>query len=96
MGGSSGSAPRPALPSGLTEITHWIALHYLDESSGEPVEGAEYEIHLKGGGKLSGKLNAKGEAQHDNVDQKDVKQVVYKARTPEKEEPHPGLQDILG
>lgn len=95
-GGASGSAPRPALPSGLTEITHWIALNYLDESSGEPVDGAGYEIHLKGGGKLSGKLNAKGEAQHDNVDQKDVKHVVYKARTPQKEDPHPGLEAILG
>jgi type VI secretion system secreted protein VgrG len=96
LGGGAGAARLSTLPTDLTEITHWIGLHYLDEHSGEPIDGAEYEIHLKGGAMLSGKLNAKGEAQHDNVEQRDVKKVVYKPRTPEQEKPHPELQEILG
>ena len=85
-----------SLPDGLASITHWVGVHYLDEDSGEPIDSAEYEIHLDGGPMLSGKLNAQGQAEHQNIDDKRVKKVLYKPRKPSADKPHIPLDDLLG
>lgn len=59
---------------------HWIALHYLDPDTGEDIAGADYEIHMDGGPTITGTLDANGKARHDNVLNKPVKKVIYKAR----------------
>lgn len=75
---------------------HWIALHYLDPATGQGIDGAEYEIHFKGGPTITGTLDANGKARHDNVLERPVAKVVYKPR-PAKQEKHADpLDAVLG
>jgi type VI secretion system secreted protein VgrG len=88
------SANVPQLPGALAGQTDWIALHYLEPETALGIAGAEYEIHFDGGSVVNGKLDDQGKAQHDNVEHKAVKKVVYKPRPPEKEKPASPLEDL--
>jgi type VI secretion system secreted protein VgrG len=68
----------------------------LDPETAQGIHGADYEIHLEKGGVLMGTLDANGKAHHDNVLNKPVKKVIYKARSPLKEEPAAALEKKLG
>ncbi|MGH8086231.1 MAG: DUF2345 domain-containing protein, partial [Lysobacter sp.] len=97
-GGASEAATLVALPDGTAatmEPKHWIALDYRDAELDMPMAGAEYEIHFKGGPKLTGTLDNQGKARHDDVPNKDADKVVYKPRPPESEEPYSALEDLL-
>jgi type VI secretion system secreted protein VgrG len=43
-----------------------------------------------------GTLDANGKARHDDVLNKRVKKIIYKARSPLKEEPAAALEKIMG
>src|SRR5690606_26733781 len=94
MSGANGQSVRPTLP-GSGEIPYWIGLHYLDPDTEQGIDGAEYEITFDDGQRLSGKLDATGKAQHDGIENKPVKSVVYKPRPGEKEQVAPPLEDLL-
>jgi type VI secretion system secreted protein VgrG len=97
VGGANGAGELPVLPTGAAQDPkHWVGTQYLDEETGEPVTGAQYEIHLRSGPTLTGTLDAGGQAHHDNVPNKSVAKVVYKPRIPEPDLPHRPLQDLLG
>jgi len=93
-GPKNNSPTRIALP-GSTEILNWIALHYLDAETGEVIDGAEYEIHFKAGGMLTGKLGTAGKARHDGIENKPVEKVIYKPRPGDPERPPAPLEDLL-
>ncbi|CAN7575058.1 type VI secretion system Vgr family protein [Duganella sp. LjRoot269] len=93
-GGGRQTANTPSLPGALTTQTDWIALHYLEPETALGIAGAEYEIHFEGGSVVNGKLDEQGKAHHDNVEHKPVKKVVYKPRTPAKEQPVSPLEDL--
>jgi type VI secretion system secreted protein VgrG len=59
---------------------NWIALNYMDPTTGRGIAEAEYEIHFDGAPGISGKLDAAGKALHKNVMNKPVKKVIYKPR----------------
>jgi len=96
LSAGSASAALPALPSGTSEIAHWIALDYRDPETGEGMAGVEYEIHFQGGPMLGGTLDAQGRARHENVERRQVKKVVYKPRSPQSDKPHDPLSRLLG
>lgn len=73
---------------------YWIGLHYLDQETGEPIDGADYEIHLKDGSMLEGTLDAQGQARHDDIDPKRVEKVLYKPREANDEPAIPQLEDL--
>ena len=77
------------------EMPPWIGLHYIDPVTSEPMAGAEYEIHLDGGPTITGKLDEQGKARHDNVVDKPVKKVVYKARPAKNDDPFTSLDFLL-
>ena len=77
------------------EMPPWIGLHYIDPVTSEPMAGAEYEIHLDGGPTITGKLDEQGKARHDNVVDKPVKNVIYKARPPKDDDPFTSLDFLL-
>jgi type VI secretion system secreted protein VgrG len=89
------SANLASLPGDRLTDAHWIGLHYLDPETAEGIQGADYEIHLEKGGVLTGVLDDQGKALHDNVVNKPVKKIIYKARSPHKEEPATALEKIL-
>lgn len=98
LGGESNAAQLVPLPSGQTkpeEVAHWIGLNYLDPETDEPIADAEYEIHFKGGPKLTGKLDQAGKAHHDGVPDKPVEKVIYKPRPPDADKPPPILEELL-
>jgi type VI secretion system secreted protein VgrG len=95
-GGGRRVANLNSLPGERLKDTHWIALHYLDPETADGIQGADYEIHLEKGGVLTGTLDANGKAHHDNVLNKRVKKIIYKARSPLKEEPAAALEKIMG
>lgn len=84
-----------SLPSDHQRETHWIALQYLDPETARGIGGANYEIHLLKGGVLSGTLDDDGKAHHADVENTQVKKVIYKPRKPEKESPAPDLRKLL-
>ncbi|WP_203225061.1 hypothetical protein, partial [Novilysobacter arseniciresistens] len=93
-----GAAGLEVLPDGAastSEQQHWIGLHYLDPETGDAIDGAEYEIHFVDGPVISGTLDEKGRADHENVEKKEVEKVVYKPRVPEEDSPHAALEEIL-
>ncbi|CAH0246902.1 Actin cross-linking toxin VgrG1 [Massilia sp. Bi118] len=95
-GGSNKAANLMNLPGDLSEeAKHWIALHYLDPETNEGIAEAEYEIHFAGGPVLTGTLDKNGKARHENVLNKPVKKVLYKARQPIRPQTTPKLEDIL-
>jgi type VI secretion system secreted protein VgrG len=73
----------------------WIALHYVDPSTGEGLAGADYEIHFEDGPTVTGKLDAQGKARHENVLDKPVKKVVYKPRPAKEDEEAAALDELL-
>ncbi len=88
--------PRVSLPkNGVNPVQHWIGLHYLDPETGEPIAGAEYEIHFKGGPVITGKLDEQGKGEHHGVENKPVVKVIYKPRPPKQDNPHPPLEELL-
>ncbi|WP_396267987.1 type VI secretion system Vgr family protein [Ideonella sp.] len=92
LGGVTGGADLPALPSGnAEEAPHWVATCYLDAQTSEPMQGVTYDIHLAGGAKHSGILNAAGLGQHDNVPNKSVERIEYHPREPDDDAAHPTL-----
>jgi type VI secretion system secreted protein VgrG len=96
-GGASAAASLKPLPDDkVKEPKHWVALDYRDPDSGEGIDGADYDIHFEGGKVISGKLDAQGQAEHQDIDPKQVKKVIYKPRDPSKEKPHTPLEDLLG
>jgi type VI secretion system secreted protein VgrG len=95
-GGGRKGANLAALPGEKQTESHWVGLHYLDPETGQGIQGADYEIHLEKGGVLTGTLDANGKAHHDDVLNKPVKKIVYKPRSPLKEEPAAALEKIMG
>jgi type VI secretion system secreted protein VgrG len=95
-GGGGKKAALEALPDGLAQTSHWVGAQYLDEETGEPVQGAEYEIELEGGARLSGTLNAQGEGKHENVVNRPVRKITYQPRKADPDRPHPPLDELLG
>lgn len=96
MGAASGGANLTVLPTGsLKDPTNWVALHYVNQATGETIDGAEYEIHFKGGPVMRGTLDQNGKARHDDVPNKPVTKVVYKPRSPNKEKPADPLEKLL-
>jgi len=93
-GGGSGSAEFPALPSGLQQAKNWIEINHRDPDS-LPMAGQKYKIFFEGGAVVSGVLDAKGHARHDNVPAKALR-VEYEARTPEPDKPPQPLRALLG
>ncbi|WP_206861377.1 type VI secretion system Vgr family protein [Lysobacter changpingensis] len=83
----------PALAE-VIDRRYWIGLHYLDQETGEPIDGADYEIHFKDGSMLEGTLDAQGQARHDDIDPKRVEKVLYKPRKANDEPAIPQLEDL--
>jgi type VI secretion system secreted protein VgrG len=84
------------LPGERQTEDHWIALSYLDPETAEGIAGTDYEIHLEKGGVLTGTLDSRGKAHHDNVLNKPVQKIIYKPRSALKEEPAAALEKIMG
>jgi type VI secretion system secreted protein VgrG len=93
-GGRKGANLR-MLPGERQTETHWIALQYLDPETAEGIAGADYEIHLKNGGVLTGTLDGSGKAHHENVLNKPVQKIVYKPRPARNEERAAALEKIM-
>ena len=66
-GGASAPAVVPHLPNGLARITPAQARFRQAYHDGEPVQGAEYTAKLADGSKRSGRLDAQGCTQLDDV-----------------------------
>ncbi|MFV0663242.1 type VI secretion system Vgr family protein [Denitromonas sp.] len=95
-GPGRGAASLTALPNGSVEVPHWIGLDYRDPVLDTGIDGAKYEIHFEDGQVLAGALDATGRAEHQNVDRKPVKKVIYKPRAPKEDDPHASLSKLLG
>jgi type VI secretion system secreted protein VgrG len=97
MMGADGSAPKmPALHAfkeGKAQ-SNWIALHYMHPETSAGIAGAPYEIHFADGTSLDGKLDTQGKARQDNVNDLPVKDVLYKARPADAEQPAAPLQAL--
>jgi type VI secretion system secreted protein VgrG len=83
----------PTLAQALGQ-RYWIGLQYLDQETGEPIDGAEYEIHFKDGSMLEGVLDEQGRTRHDDIDPQRVEKVVYKPRPGDDEPKIPPLEDL--
>jgi type VI secretion system secreted protein VgrG len=95
-GGAGQATTLPPLPDGAQQApTNWIALSYLDPDTGEGLADVDYEIHFDQGPVLTGTLDSEGKARREGVPNKTVKEVVYKPRTPDEDNPHPSLEKIL-
>ena len=97
-GGSSPSLPvlpgvASLLPGDRLTMNNWIALDYLDPE-GEPMADLGYKITFTTGQAISGKLDAKGQAHHENVPESTAK-VEYEARTPKPDTPWDPLQQLV-
>jgi type VI secretion system secreted protein VgrG len=96
-GGASAAANLKALPDEKAkDPEHWIGLDYRDPDTGGGIDGAGYAIHFEGGKVLSGKLDAQGRAEHEGIDPRQVKKVIYKPREPGQDKPHAPLEELLG
>ncbi len=85
MGPASEAAQLPALPQGTEKIPTWIEIAHRDAESA-PFAGQAYKIFFEGNQVVSGKLDAKGFARHENVP-KNAERVEYEPRQPEPEKP---------
>lgn len=97
MMGAAGSAPKIAALREFQEgkaPRNWIALHYLHPETSAGIAGAPYEIHFSDGTSLDGELDAQGKALHDNVNDLPVKEVLYKPRPADEEQPAAPLQAL--
>lgn len=81
------------LPGGQRTINNWIALDYRDPE-GEPMADLGYKITFTTGQAISGKLDAKGHAHHENVPESTAK-VEYEARTATPDTPWDPLQQLV-
>jgi type VI secretion system secreted protein VgrG len=66
-GGASGAATPPHLPTGLEKVPPTKAQFRHVYHDGEPVQGAEYVATLGDGSKRTGRLDAQGFVQLDDV-----------------------------
>ncbi|TWI69231.1 type VI secretion system secreted protein VgrG [Pseudoduganella lurida] len=92
-GGSSRAGELPVLPDSAMKETNFIGLQYRD-FYGDPMAGVGYKILFAGGAALSGKLDDKGSAHHENVPEKPIR-AEYEAREPEPEKPWHPLAEML-
>jgi type VI secretion system secreted protein VgrG len=93
LGGGSKAAQMPYLPDGTQKFQNWIEINHRDPE-GEPMAGQKYKIFFEGGVVVSGALDAKGHARHDNVPAK-AERVEYEPREPEKDKPWDPLAKLL-
>jgi type VI secretion system secreted protein VgrG len=94
--GAGGGVPDlPVMPGKQVVARPWLELHYLDPDSGEPIAEAPYEVNYVNGVTMSGVLDAAGKARHDNVPDVPLRDVAYKPRAPEEEQPVRPLSDLL-
>ncbi|QAU34583.1 type VI secretion system Vgr family protein [Janthinobacterium sp. 17J80-10] len=92
-GGGSGNASLPFLPDSAAKIKNWIAINYRD-AEGEPMAGLAYKIKFDSGAVISGKLNDKGHARHDNVPES-AAAVEYEKRPAKPDAPWDPLQKMV-
>ncbi|WP_341248265.1 type VI secretion system Vgr family protein [Cupriavidus pauculus] len=92
-GGGGRAAALPALPTGSTEMTHWIEVNHRD-MEGEPFVGQNYKIHFEDGQVVSGKLDAAGHARHENVPPRAVR-VEYELPEPGNDQPWDQVSKLI-
>jgi len=94
LGPGRGKAELGILPTGLEdEMPNWIEITHHDPE-GEAFAEQGYKIHFEGGQVISGKLDEKGFAHHDNVPKK-ASHVEYEPRQPEPEKPWDPLEKLI-
>jgi type VI secretion system secreted protein VgrG len=84
----------PVMPArSLKNFPNWIAISHRDPE-GTPMAGQKYRIYFEGGTIISGTLDAKGKAHHDNVPEK-AERVEYEPRELKPDEPWPSWQKMI-
>ncbi|NJZ71185.1 type VI secretion system tip protein VgrG [Ralstonia solanacearum] len=86
-------AELPALPTGATDLKHWIEINHRD-MAGEPFAGQKYKIHFENGQVISGKLDAMGHARHENVPPRATR-VEYEMPKPGSDEPWEQIAKLI-
>ncbi|MGA3891771.1 type VI secretion system Vgr family protein [Ralstonia nicotianae] len=86
-------AELPALPTGATDLKHWIEINHRD-MEGEPFAGQKYKIHFENGQVISGKLDAMGHARHENVPPRATR-VEYEMPKPGSDEPWEQIAKLI-
>ncbi|MCC9597796.1 MULTISPECIES: type VI secretion system tip protein TssI/VgrG [unclassified Rubrivivax] len=87
-------APLPALPLGRPGAPpNWIAIAHHD-ADGRPFAGQRYTIRFDGGATIEGRLDAEGEARHEDVPER-VLQVEYEPRDALPAAPWPPLAELV-
>ncbi|MDO3525645.1 type VI secretion system Vgr family protein [Ralstonia pseudosolanacearum] len=86
-------AELPALPTGATDLKHWIEINHRD-MEGEPFAGQKYKIHFENGQVISGKLDAMGHARHENVPPRATR-VEYEMPKPSSDEPWEQIAKLI-
>ena len=90
LGADSVRADLPILPDAKSAIQNWIAIAY-HAPDGEPMANVGYKIKFDDGAVIRGKLDANGQARHDNVPESGAT-VTYEARPPKTDTPWDALQ----
>jgi len=93
IGPGGQAATLPALPTGATDLKHWIEINHRD-MEGEPFAGQKYKIHFEDGQVISGKLDATGHARHENVPQRAAR-VEYEMPKPGNDEPWEQISKLI-
>jgi len=93
LGGASFGAELPVLPQGVRDIPTWIEINHRD-AEGLPMQGQGYKIFFEGNQVISGTLDAKGHARHDNVPERALR-VEYEPRQANPERPWQPLSELL-
>ncbi|AXW12695.1 type VI secretion protein (plasmid) [Ralstonia solanacearum] len=86
-------AELPALPTGATDLKHWIEINHRN-MAGEPFAGQKYKIHFENGQVISGKLDAMGHARHENVPPRATR-VEYEMPKPGSDEPWEQIAKLI-
>ena len=92
-GGGSTPAQIAVLPDGESKLNNFIALNYRDPY-GQPMAGVAYKILFANGTIITGRLDEKGNARHDNVPEQPIS-AQYETRTPDPEKPWNPLAQML-
>ncbi|MGC4076452.1 MAG: type VI secretion system tip protein TssI/VgrG [Rubrivivax sp.] len=88
------AAPRPALPQARPGAPpNWIEIEHHD-AEGRPFAGQRYVIHFEGGSTIEGRLDAQGQARHEQVPER-AERVDYEAREPLPAPPWPPLAELV-
>ncbi|MGC5884615.1 type VI secretion system Vgr family protein [Ralstonia pseudosolanacearum] len=93
IGPGGQAAELPALPTGATDLKHWIEINHRD-MAGEPFAGQKYKIHFENGQVISGKLDAMGHARHENVPPRATR-VEYEMPKPGSDEPWEQIAKLI-